>query len=93
MDDTEIQYRGERAKQLLKDPLLKEAFEVCKKQILQTWENSPARDVEAREWLWKLYQASLRFEEVFKGFIDSGKMAEEQLKHKQSLKDRIRAVM
>ena len=93
MDEIELQYRGERAKQLLKDPLVKEALETCKQQILTAWEASPARDVEAREWLWKLYQASMRFEEVFKGFIDSGKIAEAELKHKQSMKDRIRAVM
>lgn len=93
MELEELQYRGEKAKQILKDPLFKESLEACKQQILSAWEESPARDIEAREWLWKLYQASLRFEEIFKGYMDSGRIAEAQLKQKQSLGDRLRSVM
>lgn len=88
----DIIYRADQAKALLKDPLLKDAFESCKKTILKTWETTPARDAEAREWLWKMYQASMRFEEVFKGYIDSGTVAREKLKQ-YSMKDRIKAVL
>ena len=78
-------FRGERAKQLLADPMIVEALQAIKNELIQTWEATPARDIQAREWLWMMHQASLRFESVFKGFIDTGKIAKDQLVYKQSL--------
>lgn len=54
MTDTterEIQ-RGERARQLLQDELLQEAFATIEKGLTEQWQNSPVRDKEAREKLW-----------------------------------------
>lgn len=79
--------RGEKAKQLLADPLLSEAFSQCKKEVLEAWEKTPARDIEGREWLWKLYHASIKAENMLRGYIDTGKMADFNIK--QSVKDRI----
>lgn len=79
--------RGERAKQLLADPLLNEAFAHCKAAVLEAWETTPARDVEAREWLWKLYHATLKAENMFRGYVDTGKLADFNLQ--QSLKDKV----
>ena len=89
MTEQEQVFRGERAKQLLNDSLLKEALETIRREVLQKWEETPARDMEAREWLWKLHQATLRFEGVFKVMIDTGKIAADQLVYKQSLGKRI----
>ena len=90
MSPEEAVIRGERARQFLEDPFVTDAFESCKKEILALWEATPARDVDAREWLWKLYQAQLRFESIFKGYVDSGKIAADQLRHKQSIPQRIK---
>ena len=87
MTPQEESIRGERAKQLLADPLLNEAFANCKKEVLAAWEKTPARDIEAREWLWKLYHAMLKSEEMIRGYMDSGKLADFNIK--QSVKDRI----
>jgi hypothetical protein len=89
MTEHEEVFRGENAKRLLNDKLFKEALETVRKEILQKWEETPARDSDAREWLWKLHQASLRFEGIFKGYIDSGKIASDSLRHKESLGKRI----
>lgn len=87
MSPQEEAIRGERAKQLLSDPLLNEAFAHCKQEVLQAWERTPARDVEAREWLWKLYHATIKAEDMLKGYVDTGKLAEFNIK--QSAKDKI----
>lgn len=87
MSPQEEVIRGERAKQLLADPLLTEAFKTCKQEVLLAWETTPARDIEAREWLWKLYHASIKAENMLRGYIDTGKMADFNLK--QSVTDRV----
>lgn len=72
--------RGHKAAQVLENPLVIEAFEVTRKAILTAWESTPARDIEAREFLFKLYQASMRYEEIFKGYVDTGKIAADRIK-------------
>lgn len=53
MDRTETEIlRGERARQLLDDPLLQEAFALIEQEYQKAWQESPARDVEARELLY-----------------------------------------
>lgn len=44
--------RGERAQQLLTDPLLVESFEAVEQELMQRWQNSPVNDAVGRE---KLY--------------------------------------
>ena len=72
--------RAKHAQDLLNNHLLAKALEVSKKEIIEMWENTPARDSDAREWLFKMYQASLRFEKVLLGYIDAGKIAQKELK-------------
>jgi transposase len=88
----EQRLKGEKAKQLLNDPLLHEALQETRKEIIQMWEATPARDAEAREWLWKLHQASMKFENALRGYIDSGQVATEHLKHEKSFTDRLRGI-
>lgn len=45
--------RGKDAEQLLAHPLLREAITLIEQDIVDKWQNSPARDAEGRE---KLYQ-------------------------------------
>ena len=82
--------RGKRAEQLLNDSLMVEAFDAVRKEVISRWEAAPARDVDGREWLWMLHQATLRFEMIFKGMIDTGKIAQDQIKFKKGLLERIR---
>lgn len=81
--------RGRQARDLLDNHLLAKALKASKEEIIEMWESTPARDSEAREWLFKMYQASLRFEKVLLGYIDSGKIAQKDLKEK-TLAEKIR---
>lgn len=49
--------RAQQAERLLKDPLLSEAFEKVRQAILAKFEQSPVRDSEGREHLFKMLKA------------------------------------
>lgn len=93
MSPDEEVIRGHRAAQILEDKLFREGCEETRKQILLAWESTPARDIEAREWMFKLYQASLRFEEIFIGYMNTGKVAADKLKHEKSLLGKLKSVI
>jgi hypothetical protein len=57
------------------------------------WESTPANDVEQRENTWRLYKAAQVFEEVFKGYVDTGRVAADKLKHEKSLLQKFKAVI
>jgi hypothetical protein len=59
--------RGERARQLLEEPLIVEAFALIEQEYQKAWQASPARDMEARE---KLY-LSLKCLHQVKGHLSS----------------------
>jgi hypothetical protein len=53
LDRTEAEIlRGERARQLLEEPLIVEAFDLIEREYHKAWQDSPARDNEARELLY-----------------------------------------
>ncbi len=87
MNNEESIRRAERAKQLLADPLIHEAFETIDRDIIDQWGACPVRDVEGREMLWRLHMTSLKFKAIFEGFIQNGKVAE--LREKQSATDKM----
>lgn len=82
MTDDELDMRGEKAKSLLNDSMFKDAMEAVKKSLFEAWTDVPIRDVEGREWIFKMYQAQVRFENVFKGYVDAGKVAKHNLLEK-----------
>ena len=45
-------HREERAKNPLSNPLFNEAFDVLKEDLLNRWNASGSREVEARESIW-----------------------------------------
>ena len=68
--------RAEDAKRITEDPLFKEAMDKVKKEVLDLWGAAGARDTEGREWLWLMYQATLRFENVFKTYLETGRLVD-----------------
>lgn len=77
--EAEIQ-RGQKAAQLLAEPLLAEAFATFANEVQERWSKSPARDVEGREKLYLMLKASERVQAHLSSLIESGKMAEATLK-------------
>lgn len=71
--------RGERARAILDDPLVKEARGRLRAELLAAWEASPARDAEGREALWQLLKLSDRLFGQFETLLMTGRLAAETL--------------
>lgn len=79
--EAEIQ-RGQKAAQLLAEPLIAEAFAVFANEVQERWAQSPARDAEGREKLYLMLKASERVQAHLSSLIESGKLAEFTLKQR-----------
>ena len=80
MDRTESDIlRGERARQLLEEPLLVEAFALIEQEYTKAWQDSPARDNEARELLYLSLKNLRKVQGHLLQVMDSGKMAKATL--------------
>lgn len=88
MTDDERVLRAEHAQTLIDNPLLKKSIQAIKNEIIMKWENSPPETPDNREYLWHLQQAVIAFENVLFGYIQTGKIAREQLQQK-NLKQRV----
>ena len=92
MSDYTDEQRGTNAGNLLNNPLLQKALNASRETIMTAWQATPIRDQEGREYLWKLHQASLRFEEILVGYVQNGEIAKANLKEGKSVTQRIRSV-
>lgn len=82
MDDTKLkeeQTRGWKAQELLDNELLKDALAAIKSEVVSQWEQCPARDKEGKEALWQLYKTTGKLESVLYGYVQTGKLAAENL--------------
>lgn len=72
--------RGHRAKQLLDEPLIADAFESVRKAIHERWEVTPLRDTQGAHELLLMLKLLGDVRTVFETAVDDGKMAAEELK-------------
>lgn len=89
--------RGRLSAELLNNPVLTEAMSAIELEIITQWGNCPARDKEGKEALWQLYKMSQKFKNILSGYIETGKLAREDLKQhegglRSKAKDFIRRV-
>jgi hypothetical protein len=78
--------RAERARELLEDPMMLEAMESLRAQYLAAWENSPARDPEAREKIWTYLKALDKVKGHLLEVMETGMLAREQLTQESLMK-------
>ncbi|WP_426355668.1 hypothetical protein ACN9MD_09745 [Stenotrophomonas maltophilia] len=71
--------RGERANQLLSDPLLVEAFEIVEQELTSQWQNSPVRDAEGREKLFLTLRCLQKARAHLTSVLETGVMAKATL--------------
>ena len=67
--------RERRAQSLINDPLLKEAFDVLKEDLMNRWNHSGSTDLEARESIWLAMRLLDRIHGHINSIIESGHMA------------------
>ena len=73
-------WRSNDAKRILDDPVVKSALDEIQARIIDEWRKSPIKDVELREKLWMMYNVHHAFKDKFREHIETGKLAEFQLR-------------
>ena len=86
MNADDLIRRSDEARRVLETPVVKEAIESLKAEIVAQWAATPARDEEGREWVWRHYKVAERFEAMLNGYVETGRF--ERIKIEQSAKDR-----
>tara|TARA_Y100000114_G_scaffold84516_1_gene78066 strand:- start:42 stop:314 length:273 start_codon:yes stop_codon:yes gene_type:complete len=71
--------RGEKAKLLLDEPLIKEAFETLKREFQDAILNTKHNEDEARRALWQAYHLTDRVENHLRTVMETGKLAATQI--------------
>ena len=88
-DETKLQQdinKGNRAQLLLEDPILKEAFEVMEREMVEAWAASPARDVNGRENAFKMVHAIRKTRDLLRSYVSNGKLADAEIRAALRLK-------
>ena len=67
--------RERRAKVLINDPLLKEAFDTLKEDLMNRWNHSGSTDLEARESIWLAMRLLDRIHGHINSIVETGHMA------------------
>ena len=67
--------RERRAKVLINDPLLKEAFDTLKEDLMNRWNHSGSTDLEARESFWHAIRLLDKIDGHIKSIVETGHMA------------------
>ena len=67
-------HREERAKNLLSNPLFNEAFDVLKEDLINRWNASGSREVEARESIWLAMRLLDRLYGHINSIVETGHM-------------------
>ena len=71
--------RGAKAREILEEPLVAEAFSKIEAEILSAWEDSPARDIEGREKLYQMLMLTRKVKRHFESVVLTGEMARRTL--------------
>lgn len=82
--------KGEQAKRVLEDPVVKEALSAIRQEIIEQWSATPARDAEGREWVWRHYKVAERFEAMLRGYIETGRIEDMRNTEKESFAARVK---
>ena len=88
MELSERIYNGNRAKEVLENESFQWAINEIKTEVTDQWKNSPARDETGREKLWMLLQMANKLELVLKSTLETGQLAELELRHQRTTSER-----
>lgn len=78
-------YNGDRAREVLENEAFQQAMTELKSEVIAKWQSSPARDPSGRETLWQLLKIAEKFETILTSSLETGKLAQMDLAHKESL--------
>lgn len=79
MSNDEDLRRASRAKQLMDDPLIVEAFDTVERALVDKWMNAPVGDAEGREDCFRMLWSMRAFKAHFDGVLANGVFAAHQI--------------
>lgn len=85
MTNEEKLQRATRAKILLEDALMQEAFSIIERDITEMWVNCPERDIEGQRFLQQHIRNARKLKAILQGIMESGKMVAFQESQKKSV--------
>jgi len=91
MTPEEALRRAARAGQLYQDALLQETLDFMEKEVMEAWMACPVRDADGREALWRMAVTTRKFRDLLRGTMESGKMAAEEIRRKESMLERAKS--
>jgi len=68
--------RAKEARTLLENPLLAEAFQSIKNEVIEQWQKAPAHDVTGREKLWLTLKLLDKLQGTLRQTVETGKVAQ-----------------
>ena len=85
--------RAERAKQIIEDTMVVEAFEAIEKSCLEGWKQSDGNDSKLREKCYQQYRAVTMFKDTFERHLREGTMANSRMlqinERRKTIKERM----
>lgn len=78
--------RAERARLILEDPLVADALAAIRAELFAAWQESPARDAEGREHLFRFFKVAEKFELALKIHMETGALVSAHLKAEEERK-------
>lgn len=83
--DSQVQVsRGHRAKEILTDPLIEEAFATIEKEMWNLWQGTQTDQKDQRENLFLTLRGMRLFKMHLESVLNTGKMAEHEIERLQN---------
>ena len=79
IEEKNVLLRGQEAARILESDVFKLAIETLKKSVNEQWKNCPIRDKEGQLLLLQLAKVTDKFEGIFVGLVEQGKMVQHKI--------------
>lgn len=79
IEEREIIVRGQEAARILESDVYKLAIQTLKNSVTEQWKNCPIRDKEGQLLLLQLAKVTEKFEGIFVGLVEQGKMVQHKI--------------
>ena len=79
IEEREVIARGQEAARIIESDVFKLALETLRTSVTEQWKNCPIRDKEGQLLLLQLAKLTDKFEGIFVGLVEQGKMVQHKI--------------
>ena len=79
IEQREVIARGQEAARIIESDVFKLALETLRNSVTEQWKNCPIRDKEGQLLLLQLAKLTDKFEGIFVGLVEQGKMVQHKI--------------